>query len=73
MPMLARSAAQFARDVPRANAFVRFRAAHPLRARIGTPEEVAELAAFLASEKAGFCTGGDYLVNGGLLVAIGVQ
>ncbi|PYX05041.1 MAG: hypothetical protein DMG88_22745 [Acidobacteria bacterium] len=72
MPMLARSAAHFAPDVPRETTFVRFGAAHPL-GRIGTPEAVAELAAFLASEKAGFCTGGDFLVNGGLLVGIGVQ
>jgi NAD(P)-dependent dehydrogenase (short-subunit alcohol dehydrogenase family) len=56
-PMLARSAAHFA---------------HPL-GRIGTPEQVAELAAFLASDKAGFCTGGDYLVDGGLLAGIAVQ
>ncbi|HYB24001.1 MAG TPA: glucose 1-dehydrogenase, partial [Solirubrobacteraceae bacterium] len=38
--------------------------------RIGTPEDVAELAAFLASDKAAFCTGGDYLVDGGLLAGI---
>jgi len=71
-PMLARSAAHFAPDVPAEEAFARFGAAHPL-GRIGTPEEVAELAAFLASDKAGFCTGGDYLVDGGLLAGIGVQ
>jgi NAD(P)-dependent dehydrogenase (short-subunit alcohol dehydrogenase family) len=71
-PMLARSAAHFAPDVPVEEAFARFGAAHPL-GRIGTPEEVAELAAFLASDKAGFCTGGDYLVDGGLLAGIGVQ
>jgi meso-butanediol dehydrogenase/(S,S)-butanediol dehydrogenase/diacetyl reductase len=71
-PMLARSAAHFAPDVPSEEAFARFGAAHPL-GRIGTPEEVAELAAFLASDKAGFCTGGDYLVDGGLLAGIGVQ
>jgi len=71
-PMLARSAAHFAPDLPADEAFARFGAAHPLK-RIGTPEEVAELAAFLASEKAGFCTGGDYLVDGGLLAGIGVQ
>lgn len=71
-PMLARSAANFAPDVPVEEAFARFGAAHPL-GRIGTPEEVAELAAFLASDKAGFCTGGDYLVDGGLLAGIGVQ
>lgn len=71
-PMLARSAAHFAPDLPADEAFARFGAAHPL-GRIGTPEEVAELAAFLASDKAGFCTGGDYLVDGGLLAGIGVQ
>ncbi len=71
-PMLARSAANFSPDVPVEEAFARFGAAHPL-GRIGTVEEVAELAAFLASDKAGFCTGGDYLVDGGLLAGIGVQ
>ena len=71
-PMLARSAAHFAPDLPTETAFERFGAAHPL-GRIGTPEEVAELAAFLVSEKAAFCTGGDYLVDGGLLAGIGVQ
>ena len=71
-PMLARSAAHFAPGLPAEEAFARFGSAHPL-GRIGTPEEVAELAAFLASDKAGFCTGGDYLVDGGLLAGIGVQ
>ena len=71
-PMLARSAAHFSPDVPTEEVFRRFGTAHPL-GRIGTPEEVAELAAFLASDKSGFCTGGDYLVDGGLLAGIGVQ
>lgn len=71
-PMLARSAAHFSPQEPVEDAFARFGAAHPL-GRIGTPEEVAELAAFLASDKAGFCTGGDYLVDGGLLAGLGVQ
>jgi meso-butanediol dehydrogenase / (S,S)-butanediol dehydrogenase / diacetyl reductase len=71
-PMLARSAAHFAPELPTEKAFDRFGAAHPV-GRIGTVEEVAELAAFLASEKAAFCTGGDYLVDGGLLAGIGVQ
>lgn len=53
-------------------AFARFGAAHPL-GRIGEPEEVAELAAFLASDRAGFCTGGDYLIDGGLIAGIGVR
>jgi meso-butanediol dehydrogenase / (S,S)-butanediol dehydrogenase / diacetyl reductase len=71
-PMLARSAAHFGPDLPVETVFQRFGAAHPLN-RIGTPEEVAELAAFLLSDKAGFCTGGDYLIDGGLLAGIGVQ
>jgi meso-butanediol dehydrogenase / (S,S)-butanediol dehydrogenase / diacetyl reductase len=71
-PMLARSAAHFAPGLPEDEVFARFGAAHPLR-RIGTPEEVAELAACLISDKAGFCTGADYLVDGGLLAGIGVQ
>ena len=33
--------------------------------RPGQPEEVAELAAFLASDRAGFITGGDILIDGG--------
>jgi meso-butanediol dehydrogenase/(S,S)-butanediol dehydrogenase/diacetyl reductase len=71
-PMLARSAAHFVPDLPLDAVFERFGADHPL-GRIGTPEEVAELAAFLVSDKAGFCTGADYLVDGGLLAGIGVQ
>ena|ERR1700734_791927 len=71
-PMLARSAAHFGTDLSVEEVFARFGDAHPLK-RIGTPEEVAELAAFLVSDKAGFCTGGDYLIDGGLLAGIGVQ
>jgi NAD(P)-dependent dehydrogenase (short-subunit alcohol dehydrogenase family) len=71
-PMLARSAQHFSPQAPVEESFTRFGAGHPL-GRIGTPEEVAELAAFLASDKAAFCTGGDYLVDGGLLAGIGVQ
>lgn len=53
-------------------AFARFGAAHPL-GRIGEPEEVAELVAFLASGKAAFCTGSDYRMDGGLTAGIGVK
>lgn len=53
-------------------AFQRFGAAHPI-GRIGEPEEVAELVAFLASDKAGFCTGCDYRIDGGLTAGIGVK
>jgi NAD(P)-dependent dehydrogenase (short-subunit alcohol dehydrogenase family) len=71
-PMLERSAGHFSPGVPTEEVFRRFGDAHPL-GRIGMPEEVADLAVFLASDKAAFCTGGDYLVDGGLLAGIGVQ
>jgi acetoacetyl-CoA reductase len=34
--------------------------------RLGTPEEVAAMVAFLASDDAGFATGADFSMNGGL-------
>lgn len=48
-----------------------FGKAHPI-GRIGTIEEVAELVAFLASGRSGFCTGGDYPIDGGLRAQLGV-
>jgi meso-butanediol dehydrogenase / (S,S)-butanediol dehydrogenase / diacetyl reductase len=71
-PMLERSAAHFSPDLAVDTVVERFGAAHPL-GRVGTVEEVAELAAFLLSDQSSFCTGGDYLVDGGLLAGIGVQ
>ena len=72
-PMLALAARRF--DGPDADldaVYARFGAAHPL-GRIAEPEEVAEMVAFLAGPGAAFCTGGDYLVDGGLLAGIGVR
>lgn len=37
------------------------------RGKVGTPAEVAELVFFLASDRSSFCTGGHYLVDGGLV------
>ena len=43
---------------------------HPLR-RMAKPSEVAEVVAFLASDRASFITGAVYVVHGGLTVALG--
>jgi meso-butanediol dehydrogenase / (S,S)-butanediol dehydrogenase / diacetyl reductase len=53
-------------------AFGRFGAAHPL-GRIGEPAEVAELVAFLASDRSGFVTGSDFRIDGGLSASLGVK
>ena len=45
--------------------------AHPL-GRIAEPREVAEVIAFLAGTRAGFLTGADVPVDGGLLAALPV-
>lgn len=40
-------------------------AQHPA-GRVGTPEDIAHLAAYLLSEKAGFVTGAEFTVDGGM-------
>lgn len=59
-------------DADMEEAFRRFGAAHPI-GRIGEPEEIAALVLFLASDRAGFITGADYLIDGGLLAGLGVK
>ena len=36
--------------------------------RIGQPRDIGEMAAFLSSDAAGFITGGEFLVDGGITV-----
>jgi 3alpha(or 20beta)-hydroxysteroid dehydrogenase len=36
-------------------------------ARVGKPEDVARLALFLASDESSYCTGGEFLIDGGQL------
>ncbi len=71
-PMLEFAARKFSPELPVEEVVKRFGEAHPM-GRVGTPEEVAEMVAFLASDRARFCTGGDYLVDGGLRAGIGVR
>lgn len=52
-------------------AIAQFGAAHPI-GRVGTVEETSALIAFLCSDASGFCTGGDYLADGGLSAHLGV-
>ena len=69
-PMLEAAARRLSLSVE--EAIQRFGDVHPL-GRVGSAEEVAELAAFLVSDKAAFCTGGDYLIDGGLLAGLAVK
>jgi meso-butanediol dehydrogenase/(S,S)-butanediol dehydrogenase/diacetyl reductase len=72
-PMLALAARTFdGEDADMDAVFARFGAAHPL-GRIGEPEEVAELIAFLASDRAAFITGSDHRIDGGLTAGLGVR
>jgi NAD(P)-dependent dehydrogenase (short-subunit alcohol dehydrogenase family) len=55
---------EYWRRIP--ESFARLRAMYPL-GRIGQPREVAQLAAFLASDEASFITGSVQVIDGGLL------
>ena len=70
-PMLEWAADLFKGDRTRQQVLADWGAMHPI-GRAGQPEEVAELIAFLASSKAGFITGGEFKIDGGMLTQLAV-
>jgi NAD(P)-dependent dehydrogenase (short-subunit alcohol dehydrogenase family) len=70
-PMLRSSAVLFGNGRDADEVVHEWGRAHPL-GRVATPEEVAELIAFLASDRSSFVTGAEFRIDGGLLAAVAV-
>ena len=72
-PLLEFSAAELARDGKSIDDMIaEFGKEHPV-GRVGTPEEIGELVAFLSSDAAQFITGADLLIDGGLHALLNVK
>lgn len=70
-PMLRRSADLFKGDGTTEKTIEAWGKGHPL-GRVGKASEVAELVAFLASDKARFITGADVKIDGGVMSKLGI-
>jgi len=70
-PMLRTAAESFRGDKPLEDVLGDWGSSHPI-GRVGTIDEVAELVAFLASDRASFITGASYVIDGGLMVQVPV-
>lgn len=71
-PILALAARKLGGELSEEEVFARFGAAHPI-GRIGEPEEIADFIAYLCSDRAGFVTGADFRIDGGLTAELGVK
>jgi NAD(P)-dependent dehydrogenase (short-subunit alcohol dehydrogenase family) len=70
-PMLRRSAEVFSGQRTAEELVEEWGRMHPM-GRVARPEEVAEVIVFLAGPRSSFVTGGEFLVDGGMLAALGV-
>lgn len=70
-PMLREAADRWRGDQTNESLIAEWGRMHPV-GRVGTPAEVAEMVAFLASDRAGFVTGAEFKVDGGMMAALGV-
>ncbi|MBB1251555.1 SDR family NAD(P)-dependent oxidoreductase [Rhizobium sp. G21] len=70
-PMLRWAADLYKGDMSQEEMIAQWGKGHPI-GRVGKPEEVAELVAFLASDKARFITGADFKIDGGAMAKLGI-
>lgn len=70
-PMLRWAADLYKGDMTQDEMIAQWGKGHPL-GRVGQPREVAELVAFLASDKARFITGADMKIDGGTMAKLGI-